>query len=264
MKFPIPKLLLPLAALTLTAVSGNATVIGYTYTLLPATTEVTYTLTLPKFAGTGLQSVTIYFRAYEDFANFTVKNNAATTQTFDLSASANMTVGTGNSANNADRFTGENLQIFDTGIGTALGNCSDNGPNAIQPGNCTSLTFGAGGSHQYAPFSIANTDSVYGLTTGTGIDGVFGVKKVSSNPSAYQGSLGDTFTITGHTANAVSFSGGGLNQTLQNATTAGFQVEVDYTYNGADPPSSVPEPATMGLLGSALAGLIVFRKRFVR
>src|SRR5215813_2460120 len=95
----IRKLLFLLAALALTSVAANATVIGYTFTLLPATTEVDYTLTLPKFGGTGLQSVVIYFRAYENFANFTVTNNASSTQSFNLSVTANMTFAPGNSAN---------------------------------------------------------------------------------------------------------------------------------------------------------------------
>jgi hypothetical protein len=266
MTFPRPKLLLPLlAALALTAVSGNATVIGYTYTLLPATTEVDYTLTLPKFAGTGLQSVVLYFRAYEDFTTFTVTNNASSTQNFNLSVTANMVLGSDNSANSADAFTGENLQVFDTHIGSARGNCTDTPSSNVLPNNgCHQLTLASHASADYAPFTIANTDSRYGLSTGTGIEGVFGVIKTAADPSAYEGSPGDTFSITGSTLNLVTFQGGGLNQTLHNITSAGFQVEVDYTYNGADPPSPTPEPATMGLLGSALAGLVVFRKRFVR
>jgi hypothetical protein len=113
------------------------------------------------------------------------------------------------------------------------------------------------------PFTVNNTDAIYGLTTGTGVQSVFGVKMAGTNISNYIASIGNpTFDLDGKTKNVLLLSGDGGNIHLDQSTNASFAAEVDYTYTPAT--TSTPEPATMGLLGSALAGLVMFRKRFAR
>jgi hypothetical protein len=59
------------------------------------------------------------------------------------------------------------------------------------------------------------------------------------------------------TVNSLTTQNGGGNIVFGQSTTASFQAEVDYTYT----PNAVPEPATMGLMGSALIGVFFLRKR---
>jgi PEP-CTERM motif len=87
----------------------------------------------------------------------------------------------------------------------------------------------------------------------------------SSNESAtdttnfvpYEG-LGN-FAITADTRTAFSCNILGGNAGCQQSTNDSFTAQVVYTYN---PPSTTPEPATMFLMGSALVGVGVLRKRF--
>jgi hypothetical protein len=134
---------------------SSAAAIGYKATFGPSTTEVTYSLELPKFdplLGL-LNSVTLYFSAAETTNNLTVTNTAPITETFDFSLSSDLVKNFANSATPVDNYTGETLQLFDTG----------------------SVTLAAGASVNYAPLTIHNTDSIFGLSAGTGIQGLFGV-----------------------------------------------------------------------------------------
>jgi len=84
------------------------------------TTDNTYTLTLSKFnvpGGVTLTGATMYFFGSEDVSTFSLNNTSSTTQTFDVLDTSNLNFGSANSANNADRYTGETLDLFDTGIG---------------------------------------------------------------------------------------------------------------------------------------------------
>ncbi len=265
-----------LAVATLAAGSGvaHANVIGYLSNLVgPSDTEVDYTLTMPKFnsaLGT-LTGVKIYFYATENVSNLTLTNTSSTTtQTYNASATVNFVQGMANSAVTADKFssTFETLAYFDTYGVNAIGNCADNGSANIQPHQCSSLTYTPGESHNYGPFTFANTDPLYMndpnniYVKGTGVQGLTGVVRNSSSPSSYVGTLGQTWNLSGSTFNSLTLNGAGGIINFDQTTKASFQAEVDYTYNPAAP--SVPEPATMGLIGSALIGLVAVRQRFAR
>jgi hypothetical protein len=261
MTLRIPKLLFPITAVLCLAAGAEAATIGYTFTLVPAPTEINnYSLTLNKFdssLGT-LTGIQLYFKATETVTSFVLTNNSGSSQTFDAQISSIVNRIPGNTANAADAFSEEPVDLFDT-RGGHFGLCP-----SVSPFACGSITLAAAANHQYGPFSASNTDAIQGFTTGTGIDSVFGVvQSVSAgNFSSYIASPGNTtFALTGSTLISTSFTGGGGQIGLSQTTTAGFQAEVDYTYTPASP---TPEPATMGLLGSAMAGLFLFRKRFAR
>jgi hypothetical protein len=261
MKSRIPRLLFPLTAVLCLAGGAQAAVIGYTFTLLPAPTEVSnYSLTLNKFnssLGT-LTGIQLYFRATETVTSFILTNNSAATQKFDAQIASIVNSDPDNTANSADAFSEEPVDLFDT-RGGILGLC----PN-VSPFACGKITLTAGQIHQYGPFSASNTDVAQGFTTGTGVNGVFGVVQSvdPGNFSSYLAAPGNTtFALTGSTEISTTFVGGGGQIGLSQTTTAGFQAEVDYTFT---PATATPEPGTMILLGGALVGLGLFRKRFAR
>jgi hypothetical protein len=188
-------------------------------------------------------------------------------QTFDLLDTSNLNFTPGNSANSADKYSAEVLDLFDTGIGpgeaqypTVSGPISLGGvgspacPEYTPSAACNSVAYTPG------DIVVRNIDPIYGLTTGVGLGGVDGVIENLSAADAnanYVG-VGDTFTLTGTTENLTTFSGGGGNINLGLNTAATFQAEIDYTYTLS---SSTPEPTTMVLMGGALLGLGLLGKR---
>jgi hypothetical protein len=153
--------------------------------------------------------------------------------------------------------------VFDTGMGSALGNCSDNSGTTVMPNptlGCNGITLGPDATTgNFAPYSASNTDANYGLTTGTGTNGLFGVTISGTTLTDYEAAGGGVFTITGTTQGGSSSDqqgNGSTNATFVNTSNQQFAAEVDYSY---DTGSSVPEPGTMMLLGPALVGLGLIR-----
>ena len=111
----------------------------------------------------------------------------------------------------------------------------------------------AGEPRELSPAIINNTD--YGFSQGLGDLGLYGNMFFPTNMKNYLGS--GFFDISGTTL----FSGDGgpdaFPQPFIDALgTQSISVEVDYDFSYA------PEPATMGLMGSALIGIVVCAKRF--
>ena len=257
-------LTLGLATLAISASSLSAAQVGFLSNVVgPSPTEVNYTLTLSKFdpsLGT-LTGVQLYFFGSENVSTFNVSNGSNAAVTSDLSADVNLVRNSTNTATAADRFIGQTLAIFDTGIGNARGACNGTPAGTPAPGTCSPITVAANSTNSYGPIVVNNTDATFGLATGTGTQGLNGVTKTGTVISNYS-AVASTFNLTGSTFNTTGFAGTGGNFVLSQVATAKFRAEVDYTFT-PNSPVPTPEPATMGLLGSALLGLglLKFRTR---
>ena len=275
-------------AMLLTAASGfaGATTINSVSAPVSFQTDNTYSLTLSDFncpAGLvcTLTGATIYFSASEAVSNLNLANTAPTAQTFDVDASSNVLKNFANTASAADVYTGEVLDLFDTGIGIG-GVGSDTavhpspqasitlGSNATFPSPSGVITCPAGtpstscNSVTYSTFTVANTDPNFGFTTGTGMGGLLGVIKsiTGADLANYVGS--GTFNLNGGTKSSITISGGGNNIQANVNTAATMQAEIDYTYTSV-PSTGTPEPTTMLLFSSALLGLgFIGRKKISR
>jgi len=238
----------------------------------------TYTMTLPDFnpAGGTLTptEATIYLYAAENVQTLSLTNTSVTTETFNLDLSSNMVRGSTNTATETDKYTGEVLDLFDTGIGINASGGPDYAPLPVPAGT---LTLGGSGtpscptgaassacsSVSYTPPNelVQNIDPVYGFNTGTGIQGVDGViENITGADLANYIGVG-TFNIAGGTETLADFQGGDEYILLVDGSTASFEAEIDYSYSVS---SSTPEPATRALMCSALIGLGLLGSRFKR
>ncbi len=267
-----------------TVTSGNgSTNIGADCTQLQVT-DYSWSIALPKFdssLGT-LNSVSIYFYENTDVVNLQATNNLGGTATVYLVAAvkpwANFVT---NSAVAADRFGADYMTLYDSTSGSHegsnpanYGSCAD---GQSPQGGCTGGTTLSNGQStgNLGGYSISNIDDLYttdlgwSLTAGTGAAAISPITGIvlsdSSHNSSYTTSIGSTFTLSG--ATTTLFTGGytgvggaGTIAYSDNIQTQ-FSAEVDYTYT---PITSTPEPATLGLMGSALIGLGVLSKKLRR
>jgi hypothetical protein len=235
----IQKMIATAAMMMVAAGISNAATISFNALQGPTLTDFNISLTLPKFDGDlgTLTGATIRFTATDDISALTLTNTSGASQTFRYRSIADFLL-SGNTADST--LTGTDLPVtnFDSGFitlgPTGSGACPAGTPSAA----CNSV------SYVPAP-ATANTGDVAVSVLG-----------------AYIGSLGNTtFTLTGFTSTSTTFNGGGGNINSVQVTNGTAAAVVTYTYDAA-PPSDVPEPATMALMGSSLLGLALFSRRF--
>jgi PEP-CTERM motif len=239
-------------------------------------TNFSYDIRLPEFnpaLGT-LTGVTLYFYESTDVVTLEINNQTNGAGQLWAIAYTKPNAGGTNTAVSSDNFHSESLTLYDSTNGSnesanpsTFGSCAD---GDTPQGGCTGgMTLGVGvTSANLGGYSYANTSSLYTSdsgypSVGTGLKGVTGTYLTDiANALKYEGTGSFDLKGTASTFGSADFTtggGSGTTSVTRDITTL-LNAEVDYTYT----PAPVPEPATCGLFGSALAGLIVFRKRFKR
>lgn len=163
---------------------------------------------------------------------------------------------------------------FDTALGTL------NGVSVTLDGRAVSSASFTNSAAQAQSFAFSSTLSLF--LTGAGLDesltlALFNHPRVPQTPvgTTNLGTVDKTDSLTVDATDLTAFtapvtftcdsdvsntqSGGGGNIVVRQSTTAGCGVSLTYDYTAA--PTSVPEPGALALVGLALAGVAVSRRR---
>jgi hypothetical protein len=226
--------------------SAFATTITHTTTFGPATTDFTNTLSIGQLVipvGFHLTGVTLDISSAVASPTLSLTNTSATAQTFGLNLSEVISVDSNSASGDAvgDQMA---ISLFSSGAGLVP-------PKTIHLG-----VTGLGACPANTPSVTCSSVSYTGIA-GAADDGVIDIS--AANWANYVGT--GNIVIGFDTSASTQFNGGGGNIALSQVTNASVAGTVTWTFV-AD--TSTPEPATTALMGVALLGLGLLRKRVRR